>query len=257
MGQLIKKSESNLTIAETELVEALKEPRFVDMSPELISKNALLIVTECANRVGQIEISEGIVQVAVEDLKEAFTKELKQMTFSEVKLAVKTQSKLDNSFSISSRVIFDWINTWRQTKKLELQKAIKQKKKYNKDIGPKLELTREEKIKLLELSFERFKNKERINPNSYDYLKDLGLPLPENERQRIFDKARKELIQECEEQLTGFGDTFIRNRIKEIKSDTLNHITSPAMASRIKKLCAKYIFKDCIDMDMDIKDLIN
>ena len=88
MGQLIKKPESTLSIAENELVQALTEKRFVDMSPELIAKNALLIDTECANRIGQIEISEGIIQIAVEDLKESFANEYKQMTLSHVQIAV-------------------------------------------------------------------------------------------------------------------------------------------------------------------------
>ncbi len=255
MGQLVRKPESTLSISETELMQALKETRFIDMSPELIANNALIIVTECANRIGQIEISEGIIQVAVEDLKEAFTKELKQMTLSEVKLAVKTQSKIDKSFSISSRVIFDWINTWRQTKKLELNKSIAIKNKRQGEETPK-EFSKEEKRQSVKNAFDRFKEGISVSSITYDHLKALGHRLPDNKREAVFNKAKQELIDETAEQRNALNIVYIKSRLAEIKADTLTRIKSPAVSSRIKRLAAHHIFNECIEMDMDILDLL-
>ena len=256
MGQLIKKPESTLSISENELVQALTEKRFVDMSPELIAKNALLIVTECANRIGQIEISEGIIQIAVEDLKESFTKEYKQMTLSEVKIAVKTQSKLDKTFSISSRVIFDWINTWRQGKKLELQKSIAIKSKREGKQMPK-EFTDQQKKESIVKAFARFKEGVNCHSITYDHLKALGHRLPNDQREQIFNKAKEELINETMEQRNALNGVYIKTRLKEIKADTLTSIESPAVFSRVKRLAAHYIFNQCLEMDMSIEDLIN
>ncbi len=255
MGQLARKPESTLSISETKLVQALKEKRFIDMSPELIANNALIIVTECANRIGQIEISEGIIKVAVEDLKEAFTKELKQMTLGEVKLAVKTQSKIDKSFSISSRVIFDWINTWRQTKKLELNKSIAIKNKRQGEEAPK-EFSKEEKRQSVKKAFDRFKDGISVSSITYDHLKSLGHRLPEGERESIFNKAKKELLAETSESRNGLNGVQVNNRLDQINKCTLECVSSPAMASRIKRLCAQHIFNECIEMDMDILDLL-
>lgn len=254
----LAKYKGGLTISETELITALHEERFINKSPELLKMESAKLFNECTKRAGQIEVDAGIFEVAVNDLVYSFQHELKQMTLGEVRLAVKTQSKLTPAFSISSRVIFDWINTWKSTKKIELNKSIAIKNKRETIEAPK-EYTKEEKRKSIVKAFEAYLR--GVDPSSYiyTYLKDFNLL---NDVKMIWQKVDKAC--ELYEWETRQNENHLivkvkKARLEEIKSvkDRSCKAVPGYIQNRAEKLIIKQIFDDAIEFKQHINELLN
>jgi len=244
MSNIIKRPESILSISENELVEALKETRFVDQSPERIRTEAVRIFKESCSRVGQLEVDEGILSVAVDDMVYSFQHELKQMTLGEVAIAIRSQSKVKESYSINSRVIFGWINTWRQTNKLQLQKQIAIKASRTKpEVHP--ELTSQQKIDNVTQQFKRYLEGAKVLTFIYPYLDEFEANLDTKNRFEILDEAIRELESETREAQGGLIARFRKQRLEELKAAKTDPSKSPEyVINRAKELTIKRIFEN-------------
>jgi len=249
MNNLVRKPESLLTQNESELLQALKEQRFVDMSPEAIKGNAFKIVSDAAARIGQSNVAENILKVAMEDLEYSLNRELKQMTMSEIQIAIRTQSKLEKTYSISSRVIFDWVNTWRQTAKLELQKNISIKAKRDKTDLPPRVLSKEEKLNAIEREFIRWSNGERPFTKVYVYLSVFGWLTSDENKPKIFEQAVKELTLETRENTNQMTKPYRDQRLGELKDAKNEPGLAKYILNRCMEIAIRELFEGMRDMD--------
>jgi hypothetical protein len=250
----ISKYHGELTMSENELVIALNEKRFVDKSPELLKMEAAKIFNECTKRVGQIEVDSGILEVAVEDLVYAFQHELKQMTIGEIRLAIRTQSKIDKSYSISSRVIFDWINTWKATKKLELQKAISIKSK-RLIAEPEKKFTKEQMLSSVQNQFKRYQEGLKVMTNTYTYLEVLGVVTSNEKKFSAIDKAIIILTDETKANKNSMVAPYVKARLKEIAECDPRKPTA-LVINKAQELIIMDLFKEYDEFDTSPIEMI-
>lgn len=248
----IVKAQNLLSQSETEFSLALSEPRFLTMELPEINRYAYEIVMESAKRIGQNDLDEGIFKVAVDDLVEALQGSLKQMTVKEIKLAIKTQSRIDKSFSISSRVIFEWVNTWRTTKKLEIQRAINIKQK-NLPPPPAKELTKEQKVNSIQNEFKRHTDGLKVRIKVYAHLEQFGFVITSEMKFNAIDKAIPKLIRETNDMRNEWIKSQVLSRLKELKEcDPKKPIA--IVIAEAQRIIITDFFNDCMSELEEPKD---
>ncbi len=237
---------SNLTLEENQLMIAKTATKFVDLSNEMKAGKCIDLVTDAVERSGTKQPDPKIMQRAIKDLAEAFETNLKHSTPEEIALALKIgQQNHPDQFSISSRVIFQWIKEFREGKKLELNKSIRIKAaRVTEEKRP--DPTPEEMIKLIEAQFDLFVKTNDVYAFTYENLGKLGVSFTNEEKFEEIRKAKPKLIQETYEGATPMIMFQVKARVKELQSSTEKKPCAAIISEAQKQLVSKF-FNQCME----------
>jgi hypothetical protein len=254
----------NLTFEENALIVAKSATKFIDLSSNLKAAKAMDLITDAIDRCGTKQADGGITQRAIKDLANAFESNLQHSTPEEIELALVTgQQNHPDQFSISSRVIFQWIKEFREVKKLELNKSIEIKRKNLPDPLAE-EPTPEESLATVEVQFQIYLKLGVAQVFTYNNLEMLGVEFTDEEKFDQMRKAKPRLIQETRESARPLIMFQIKARIKELeesptpeeyKKDPKKKPVAAIIAESKRQLVIKF-FNLCMEECCTPKDMI-
>lgn len=256
MSNIIKRPEVILTSNEIKLSNALTRPMLMDISDQQKEAATVALIASVFANVNEKNPDQAVLLKMKSDLRELMDSEFKAMRLDEIKIALDWGSDNWDGHGVSSKLIKSWIRTWRQSKKLELQKSIAIKSKRDKSSAPQ-EFTNEQRKLSVSKAFIRFKEGGVIASNVYVHLKYLGYSLPKHDHETVFKQAIRELRKETTDQRNAMNSVYVNARLAEINADSdTGKVKSPAVKGRCQKLAIEKIFRDCEEMDMDPLELL-
>lgn len=256
MSNIIKRPEVILSSNEIKLSNALTHPMLMDISKQQKDAATVSLIASVFANVNEKNPDSAVLMKMKSDLRELMETEFKAMRIEEIKIALDWGSDNWDGHGVSSKLIKSWIRTWRQSKKLDIQKSIAIKSKRDKSIVTK-EFSKSDREKSVTDAFIRFKEGGVIASNVYTHLKHLGYSLPKSDHDNVFKQAIRELRKETTDQRNAMNSVYVNARLAEINSDSdSGKVKSPAVKGRCQKLAIEKIFTDCIEMDVDPLELI-
>ena len=195
------------------------------------------------------------------DLHQALQNEFKNMTVEEVQLAIKHGiDETEKLYTLNSKVLRGFVKTWKNTKKLELNKAIAIKNK--KQIAPAEVKTYnpEEQIAALEEQFSRYTKQQEIYVFVYPFLENFGKTFTPEEKFAEIEKAVPFLIRKTHESATPMIMFQVKARIKELEASTPQkpHIAVINQAQRqLLEGVFEYCMSECLEIEEYFEELKN
>ena len=257
MSNIVKKPETILTRSEQQLQTALMQPKLMDLSPQQKEASMLKLIAAVFANVNEKSPSEMVFLKMKADLLELMETEFKAMRVDEIKIALDWGSDNWEGHGISSKLIKGWIRTWRQTKKLEIQKSIAIKSKRDKKDSPPRELTKEEKLQSIQRQFERHLSGLKPFTSIFVYLKVFGWLTSDEDKPRIFDKAIKQLTQETKENENRMAKPFRDQRLRELSEAKNERGLAKYILNRCHEIAIIELFNGMVEMETTPEELIN
>lgn len=204
-------------------------------------------------RSGQ-QFNKNVVEIEVDNMTSDVVNYFGALKLSDIELAFKNgiQNKYGEYFGLNIKTYLNWLKNYIYDP--ERVERVKLEQKNNMIEEKKLsEKEKEEIIKNgLLATFERFKENKPITDAgniNYKYLVENGIfNLSRQRKLEIRDAVQKRMIIEIKD----------RNPLKtEIKNALKEHFTEDKIISECRLEALKIYFKELVEMEMDIKDLLN
>lgn len=257
MSNIIRRPESILTRAEQQLTDALLQPKLMDLSPQQKDAANVALIGGVYANVNEKNPDAAVLMKMKSDLRELMDTEFKAMRIEEIKIALDYGSDNWDGHGVSSKLIKNWIRTWRQTKKLEIQRAIIIKNKRTMIEEPK-EYTNKQKLESIQNQFKVHLRRQTVSTFIYPYLKGFNLL---NDVKMIWakvDLACDQYQKETKENKNQLLANVRKVRFAEIKAvKERKHKEIPTyIRNRAERLVIEQVFNDMVAMDQTPETII-